>query len=259
MNNTYVCQGTDTIEASRLDGRHRRVVVRAGLSEPRALALVPARGWLYWSDWGARAHIGRAGMDGSGPHVRLAARLGWPNALTVAGGRLYFADARDDYIAEADLELRSARVLLARADLPALRLHHAFALQAWAGRLYWSDWETRAVESCRRRPLRHTPTRDNRTADAYDCRTLLHTVHKPMDLRVFHPARQPPHPGILRQGHHFTFGTVEKSSLYKIYSMGLRTLPWGTPARCGVLSVFSYFNKNRLSGRWLRRSLLVIG
>lgn len=43
--NLYWCdKGTDTIEVSRTDGSHRRVLLRGQLSEPRALALHPARG-----------------------------------------------------------------------------------------------------------------------------------------------------------------------------------------------------------------------
>lgn len=80
--------------------------------------------------------------------------------------------------------------------MPWLRLHHVFALAVWDGRVYWSDWETRAVESCRRRPRAHAAANSSASAGgAYECRTLLHTIHKPMDLRVYHPARQPPLPG----------------------------------------------------------------
>lgn len=82
---------------------------------------------------------------------------------------------------------------------PWLRLHHVFALAVWDGRVYWSDWETRAVESCRRRadPRYSAPANGSEPAHgggALRCRTLLTTVHKPMDLRVYHPARQPPVP-----------------------------------------------------------------
>lgn len=71
---------------------------------------------LYWSDWGARAHIGRCGMDGSARRVLLAAGLGWPNALTLlpANNELYFADARDDFIAVADLDGNHMRILFSR-------------------------------------------------------------------------------------------------------------------------------------------------
>ncbi|KAJ0171238.1 hypothetical protein K1T71_012788 [Dendrolimus kikuchii] len=199
--NLYWCdKGTDTIEVSALDGRHRKVIIREGLSEPRALALHPARGTIYWSDWGTRAHIGRAGMDGSRRTTLLQAGLGWPNALTVvpASRELYFADAREDYIAVADLDGNNVRVLFSRDRMPWLQLHHVFALGVWEGRLYWTDWETRAIESCRRRPNMHykesNTSLELSSGGAYECRTVVHTVHKPMDLRVYHPARQQPIP-----------------------------------------------------------------
>ncbi|CAK1543699.1 unnamed protein product [Leptosia nina] len=198
--NVYWCdKGTDTIEAARLDGRHRRVIVRNGLREPRALALHPAAAHLYWSDWGSEPQIGRAGMDGSQPEILIADNLGWPNALTVsyASKELYFADAREDYIAVADLDGGRVRILFSRERMPWLRLHHVFAIAAWGGRIYWSDWETRAVESCRRRPdMRYNDSAVQPLASggAWRCRTEVHTVHKPMDLRVLHPARQPPSP-----------------------------------------------------------------
>lgn len=71
---------------------------------------------MYWSDWGARAHIGRAGMDGAGARVIVAERLGWPNALTVLlpAAELYFADAREDYVAVAELDGSRVRVLFSR-------------------------------------------------------------------------------------------------------------------------------------------------
>lgn len=86
--------------------------------------------------------------------------------------------------------------------MPWLRLHHVFALAVWEGRVYWSDWETRAVESCRRRPRRSFRARaeaDASSGGAFECRTLVRTVHKPMDLRVFHPQRQPPNPELAAQ------------------------------------------------------------
>lgn len=115
--NVYWCdKGTDTIEAARLDGRHRRVIIRGGLREPRALALHPSAGRLYWSDWGSEPHIGRAGMDGSKRTIIISANLGWPNALTVsyASRELYFADAREDYIAVSDLDGNHIKILFSR-------------------------------------------------------------------------------------------------------------------------------------------------
>lgn len=73
---------------------------------------------LYWSDWGAAPHIGRAGMDGSRRSVLIAAGLYWPNALAIssASDELYFADAREDYIAVSDLDGKRVRILFSRGN-----------------------------------------------------------------------------------------------------------------------------------------------
>lgn len=51
---------------------------------------------------------------------------------------------------------------------------------------------------CRRLPQERNDS-DASGGGAHECRTLVHTVHKPMDLRVFHGARQPPQPALAAQ------------------------------------------------------------
>ena len=57
-------------------------------------------------------------MDGSARRVLVSAGLYWPNALTVlpASNELYWADAREDYVAVADLDGRNVRVLFSRGE-----------------------------------------------------------------------------------------------------------------------------------------------
>ncbi len=97
--NLYWCdKTTDTIEVSKLDGKYRKVLVRTGLEEPRAIQVHPYRGWLFYTDWGDHAHIGRIGMDGTVTADRriVSDNLGWPNALTIdyVAEHIIWADAR---------------------------------------------------------------------------------------------------------------------------------------------------------------------
>ncbi|XP_054274081.1 low-density lipoprotein receptor-related protein 1-like [Macrosteles quadrilineatus] len=180
--NLYWCdKGLDTVEVSKLDGRYRRVIIREGLQEPRAIALDPRLGYLYWTDWGDRPHIGKAGMDGSNPHVIVDKGLGWPNALTISyeTNELFWADAREDYIASSDLDGNSIRKLMSRGETPDLRLHHVFAIAVFEDHIYWTDWETKSVERCPK-------------YSATNCSTLTTTVHRPMDIHIYHPYRQQP-------------------------------------------------------------------
>lgn len=71
----------------------------------RLTAHPPAR-YLYWTDWGDHSLIGRIGMDGSGRSVIVDTKITWPNGLTLdyVTERIYWADAREDYIEFASLD-----------------------------------------------------------------------------------------------------------------------------------------------------------
>ena len=57
-------------------------------------------------------------MDGSNAGPLISDRLGWPNALVIdhEGGRLFWADAREDYIGVANLDGSNMHVLLSRRE-----------------------------------------------------------------------------------------------------------------------------------------------
>lgn len=178
--NLYWCdKGLDTIEVSKLDGRYRRVLINKNLREPRGIALDPFRRYIYWSDWSEIPYIGKAGMDGSKQKIIIQDNLGWPNALTISfeTNELFWGDAREDYIAVSDLDGKNQRIILSRSINPTLKLHHIFAIAVWEDKIFWSDWETKSIEYCHK-------------YSGQNCTTLATTIHRPMDLRVFHPYRQ---------------------------------------------------------------------
>lgn len=178
--NLYWCdKGKDTIEVSKLNGKYRRVLVRSGLEEPRAIALDPYEGYMYWTDWGNQPYIGKADMDGTNIKILINESLGWPNALTIdyVTKEIFWADAREDYIAVSDMNGQNRWIVATRKT--SQNIQHVFALTVFEDYVYWSDWETKSVERCHK----------------YHCKqsmTISTTAHRPMDLQIYHPYRQRP-------------------------------------------------------------------
>lgn len=172
--NLYWCdKGSDTIEVSDLNGNYRKILISENLREPRAIALDPLSGFMFWSDWGERPHIGRAFMDGTNISILIESNLGWPNALAIdfVNQEIFFGDAREDYIAVTDYNGQNLRMVLVRGLTPSAKLQHIFALTVFEDYIYWSDWETNTIERC------HKYT-------GKENKTLLTTIHRPMDLQV---------------------------------------------------------------------------
>ncbi|XP_013411103.1 prolow-density lipoprotein receptor-related protein 1 [Lingula anatina] len=172
--NLYWCdKTTDTIEVSKLNGMYRKILMNNGLQEPRAIEVFPAKGYLFYTDWGEDAHIGRMGMDGSQKIKIVTTNLSWPNAMTIdyITETIFWADARLDYIAMADLDGKNIRLII-NGELP-----HIFALTTFEDLIYWTDWEKMSVYSA------------NKFSGA-NMTNVTSFVHRPMDIHILHPLRQ---------------------------------------------------------------------
>ncbi|CAH0397300.1 unnamed protein product [Chilo suppressalis] len=127
------------VEVARLDGTSRKTIV-TGLNEPRALALFPAKGYLYWCDWGEHPRIERSYLDGSLRNVILHQDLGFPNGITIdyKERRLYWTDALKDRIDTADLNGHHRVQLVPDAKNP-------FGMTQFNDYIYWTDWYKKSV------------------------------------------------------------------------------------------------------------------
>ncbi|KAK3787581.1 hypothetical protein RRG08_025912 [Elysia crispata] len=138
--------GRDVIEVSRLDGSSRKKIIEQHLSEPRAIALYPKKGLMFWTDWGTNPRIERAYMDGTTRKVIINRALGYPNGLTIdyaTAPRLYWGDAKLDKIETSDLAGRDRHTLIQRTP-------HPFGLTVFEDRIYWTDWQTERLETARK-------------------------------------------------------------------------------------------------------------
>jgi low density lipoprotein receptor-related protein 5/6 len=100
---------TKRIEVSSMPGNgkqfHRNVLVWEDVSLPRAIAVAPYDGLMFWTDWGTPVpKIERASMDGKNRKILVETDLEWPNGLTLDYEKklLYWIDAKLQYIAVVD-------------------------------------------------------------------------------------------------------------------------------------------------------------
>ncbi|KOB75177.1 Low-density lipoprotein receptor-related protein 6 [Operophtera brumata] len=74
----------DTINVARLDGSSEKILIHSDLYDPRAIALHPKAGWMFWSDWNEkRPKIERSNLDGSNRVVLISEKLAWPNGIAL--------------------------------------------------------------------------------------------------------------------------------------------------------------------------------
>uniref|UniRef100_A0AAR2L5U8 EGF-like domain-containing protein n=1 Tax=Pygocentrus nattereri TaxID=42514 RepID=A0AAR2L5U8_PYGNA len=165
---------TNRIEVADLDGSFRKVLFWQGLDQPRAIALDPSRGYMYWTDWGEIPKIERAGLDGTNRAVIVDTEIYWPNGLTLdySQQKLYWADAKFNFIHRSNLDGTGREVVL-EGSLP-----HPFALTLYEDTLFWTDWNTHSIHSCQKQTGQE--------------RREIHTnIFSPMDIHVFSQKRQP--------------------------------------------------------------------
>ncbi|XP_023355035.1 low-density lipoprotein receptor-related protein 2 isoform X2 [Sarcophilus harrisii] len=167
---------------ANLDGRFRRKLAEHCVDSnntfcfqhPRGIVLHPKYGQVYWTDWADRPYIGRVGMDGTNKTVIITTKLSWPNGITIdyTNDKLYWSDAHLSYIEFSDLEGRHRHTVF-DGTLP-----HPFAITIFEDTVFWTDWNTRTVEK-------------GNKYNGSGRMVLVNTTHRPFDIHVYHPYRQP--------------------------------------------------------------------
>lgn len=139
---------------------------------PRAVAVHPCKGLLFWTDVGSRPIIARSSLVGSNYKQILTTDIKWPNGLSIdfERDRLYWADAYYNKIESCDFDGNFRQVLSTAL--------HPFALTVHGHFIYWSDWSTRSIH-------RAEKYRGSNTI------TLVQGLPKrPMDLQIWSEQRQ---------------------------------------------------------------------
>ncbi|CAK9813981.1 Very low-density lipoprotein receptor [Anthophora quadrimaculata] len=168
----------DTIELANFEGNMRKTLIRDRIQEPRAIALNPLEGWMFWTDWSDEPRIEKAGMDGSHRTVIVDNDIQWPNGLTLdlIGKKIYWVDGKLNIIGSCNYDGSGVRTVLYSPEV----LRHPFSITTFEDYVYWTDWDKEAIFKA-----------NKFTGQSVKAVTSLRTLKYPMVVHVYHPYRQP--------------------------------------------------------------------
>ncbi|XP_044750079.1 sortilin-related receptor-like [Coccinella septempunctata] len=181
-NTLYFVDGMRSkIELIRTDinhsGRMRRTVLGPNvLKKPRGIALHPKHGYLFWTDWSSdNPSVNRADLDGT--HLKPLFKkpiVEWPNGITIdyIAERIYWVDAKQDYIASADLHGDDMKYVIRGSEV----VSHPFAVAVFKNTMFWDDWKRISIFAA---------DKDSALGDHQNIEVIQEKLVGLMDLKVF--------------------------------------------------------------------------
>ena len=112
-------------------------------------------------------------MDGTNLRKIIQHNVAWPNALTIdyVTEKIFWGDANYNYIKFADLDGLNVNTVI-DSNLP-----HIFAMTTFMDYIFWTDWEEMNIQRAHK-------------FSGLERETVATTIHRPMDIHVYHPMRQ---------------------------------------------------------------------
>lgn len=151
------------------------------MESPRAIAVDPREGYLFWSDWdNNQPRIERCSLAGLDRQIVVLAEkiteLAWPNGITLDYDlkRIYWVDAKSHSIHTTKYDGSDHHEVMRHPDV----LTHPFAITLFENYVYWTDWRTNSV------------VRANKWTGG-DISVIQRTLSQPFDIKILHPSRQP--------------------------------------------------------------------
>uniref|UniRef100_A0A182SIS6 EGF-like domain-containing protein n=1 Tax=Anopheles maculatus TaxID=74869 RepID=A0A182SIS6_9DIPT len=191
MNIYWIDSNLDQIEVAKTNGSFRRTLVAGDMVNPRAIALDPMEGVLFWTDWEEGSpRLERCTMAGENRTVikYVGSDGGWPNgiALDYIPRRVYWIDARSDSIHTITYDGQDHHLVIKDQGV----LAHPFSITVFDNYVYWTDWRTYSV------------IRANKW-NGTDVAVIQKTQSQPFGIQILHSSRQPnsqPNPCAVNNG-----------------------------------------------------------
>ncbi|GLH07501.1 Vitellogenin receptor [Gryllus bimaculatus] len=171
------------IEVIRTDlnheGRARRTILSSPtLKKPRGIVVHPMQGYMFWTDWApGDPSVNRADLTGNNVKRLFGNNVvQWPNGITIdhIAERIYWVDAREDYIASSDLDGKKFLKIISSDE----RVAHPFAVAVFKDWVYWDDWRQSAVFQANKDHGMGIRTMQVGLVGVMDLKVFAHTVQE---------------------------------------------------------------------------------
>ncbi|XP_073449621.1 low-density lipoprotein receptor-related protein 8 isoform X1 [Aquarana catesbeiana] len=168
--------GNKTISVATTDGCKRKTLFDQSLQDPRAIAVDPTSGFMFWSDWGEPSKIEKAGLNGGDRQILVSDDIEWPNGITldVLTHRLYWVDSKLHTLSSVDFSGANRKLLIFSED----KLSHPFGLAVFEDKVFWTDLENEAIFSANR-------------LTGKEIHVLAENLNNPHDIVIVHQLKQP--------------------------------------------------------------------
>ncbi|KAK7863063.1 hypothetical protein R5R35_006484 [Gryllus longicercus] len=171
------------IEVIRTDlnheGRARRTILSSPtLKKPRGIVVHSMQGYMFWTDWApGDPSVNRADLTGNNVKRLFGNNVvQWPNGITIdhIAERIYWVDAREDYIASSDLDGKKFLKIISGDE----RVAHPFAVAVFKDWVYWDDWRQSAVFQANKDHGMGIRTMQVGLVGVMDLKVFAHTVQE---------------------------------------------------------------------------------
>lgn len=175
----WIDSNLEQIEVALINGSFRRTLVEEDIGKPRAIALDPSEGLVFWTDWDKnKPRIDRCTMSGEKRKTITEltfVNYAWPNGITLdyIQKRVYWVDAKLHSIHSTNYEGTMHKVVLKDEDI----LSHPFDISLYENYIYWTDWKSDSV------------MRANKW-NGSEIQVIQRTKTRPYGITVMHSSRQ---------------------------------------------------------------------
>lgn len=152
-----------------------RIILEYDLSKPRAFAVDPTSGYMFFTKWGHTVPmLERCRMDGSERKPIVEEKIVYPYGVAIDYPKkhVFWVDTYLDYVEKVDYDGKHRKTILRGAQVR--NLH---GITVFQNKLYLSSWYNNSIMELDK--------------FSHKVKTLVSNISRPYNVHVFHRQRQP--------------------------------------------------------------------